>query len=253
MASADEQRPGIRPRATLARRLDLTARHAFPASCTILLMLLTEVPLGIVDQTSLLPAVALASVWFWSLYRPGAMSPPVVFAIGLLLDLLDWLPIGTGVLTLLLTHGVAQRWRRGLSRHGFALVWLAFAIVAAGAAALDWVATAVLTWRLVPPDAMLFQAVLSAALYPVLGHPVRAGASVDRQSGAGVMRPAARSGLRPETRQGALPPGPPAKAEPLQPLQVTGSKGCVLGEEPRGREAVNLIVTAESAAAKTPC
>jgi rod shape-determining protein MreD len=168
MASADEQRPGIRPRATLARRLDLTARHAFPASCTILLMLLTEVPLGIVDQTSLLPAVALASVWFWSLYRPGAMSPPVVFAIGLLLDLLDWLPIGTGVLTLLLTHGVAQRWRRGLSRHGFALVWLAFAIVAAGAAALDWVATAVLTWRLVPPYAMLFQAVLSAALYPVL-------------------------------------------------------------------------------------
>ena len=63
---------------------------------------------------------------------------------------------------------MAQRWRRGLSRHGFALVWLAFAIVAAGAAALDWVATAVLTWRLVPPDAMLFQAVLSAALYPVL-------------------------------------------------------------------------------------
>ena len=168
MASADEQRPGIRPRATLARRLDLAARHAFPASCTVLLMLLTEVPFGIVDQTWLLPAVALASVWFWSLYRPGAMAPPVVFAIGLLLDLLDWLPFGAGVLTLLIVHGVAQRWRRVLSRHGFALVWLAFAVVAAGAAAVEWLATAVLTWRLVPPGAMLFQAVLSAALYPAL-------------------------------------------------------------------------------------
>jgi rod shape-determining protein MreD len=168
MATADEQRPGIRPRATIGRRLDLAARHAFPASCTILLMLLTEAPFGIADQTWLLPAVALASVWFWSLFRPGAMSPPVVFAIGLLLDLLDWLPVGTGVLTLLIVHGMAQRWRRMLVQHGFALVWLAFTVIAAGAAALEWLATAILTWRLVPLDAMAFQAVLSAALYPAL-------------------------------------------------------------------------------------
>jgi rod shape-determining protein MreD len=168
MASVDEQRPGIRPRATIARRLDLAARHAFPASCTVLLMLLTEVPFGVVDQTSLLPVVALASVWFWSLYRPNAMAPPVVFAIGLLLDLLDWLPVGTGVLTLLMAHGVALWLRRWLGRHGFALVWLAFVVVGCGAAAVEWGATAVLTWRLVPLNAMLFQAVLAAALYPAL-------------------------------------------------------------------------------------
>jgi rod shape-determining protein MreD len=168
MASADEQRPGIRPRATLGRRLDLAARHAFPASITILLMLLTEVPFGIADQTSLLPAVALIGVWFWSLYRPQAMSPPMVFLIGLLLDLLDWLPIGTGLLALLAVHGVATRWRRVLGRQRFLLVWAAFGLVAAGAAVLEWVATATLTWRLVPPDAMGFQAVLSVALYPAL-------------------------------------------------------------------------------------
>ncbi len=131
-------------------------------------MLLIEVPFGVVDQSWLLPAVTLASVWFWSLYRPAAMAPPVVFAIGLLLDLLDWLPVGTGMLTLLIVHGVAQRWRHVLGRQGFAVVWLAFIMVAAGAAALLWLATAVLTWQLVPPDAMVFQAVLSAAVYPAL-------------------------------------------------------------------------------------
>ena len=168
MATADEQRPGIRPRATLGRRLDLAARHTFPAGSTVLLMLLSEVPFGIADQTTLLPAVALVSVWFWSLYRPAAMSPPVVFLIGLLLDLLDWLPMGTGVLALLVTHGLAMRWRRVLGRQGLLLVWLTFMLVAAGVAALEWLATALLTWRLVPPDAMGFQAVLSIALYPAL-------------------------------------------------------------------------------------
>ncbi|HUB14677.1 MAG TPA: rod shape-determining protein MreD [Acetobacteraceae bacterium] len=168
MASADEQRPGIRPRATLGRRLDLAARHAFPASITILLMLLTEAPFGFADQSTLLPAVALSSVWFWSLYRPSAMSPPVVFIIGLLLDMLDWLPFGTGVLILLLAHGLALRWRRMLGRQGFLLVWLAFTAIAGGAAVLAWIATAVLTWRLVPPGPALFLAVLSIALYPAL-------------------------------------------------------------------------------------
>jgi rod shape-determining protein MreD len=168
MASPDEQRPGIRPPATLGRRLDLAARHAFPAGITIVLMLLTELPFGIADQTVLLPTVALISVWFWSLYRPAAMSPPIVFVIGLLLDLLDWLPIGTGLLTLLLVHGIAVRWQRVLGRQAFLLVWVLFTMVAAAAAVLEWIATALLTWRLVPPEAMAFQAALSAALYPAL-------------------------------------------------------------------------------------
>lgn len=171
MASPDEQRPGIRPRATLGRRLDQAARHAFPAGATIVLMLLTEVPFGVADQTALLPAVALVSVWFWSLYRPAAMAPPVVFLIGLLLDLLDWLPLGTGLLALLVVHGVAMRWRRVLGRQAFLMVWAAFGLVAAGASALEWLATAILTWRLVPPAAMGFQAVLSVALYPALAIP----------------------------------------------------------------------------------
>ena len=74
MARADET-PGIRPRSTLGRRLDIAARHAFPAGCTILLMLLTETPFGIADQATLLPAVTLACVYSWSLHRPEAMAP----------------------------------------------------------------------------------------------------------------------------------------------------------------------------------
>ena len=70
------------------------ARHAGPAAghrgaarasrraAPILLMLLTETPLGIADQATLLPAVTLACVYFWSLFRPAAMPPPVVFLIG---------------------------------------------------------------------------------------------------------------------------------------------------------------------------
>ncbi len=167
MARSD-QIPGIRPRATLGRRLDIAARSAFPATCTILLMLLTQMPLGIPNQFALLPAATLACVYFWSLFRPAAMPPGVVFVIGLLFDLLGYLPIGVGVLTLLIVHGLALRWRRVLTNQGFMSVWLAFAGFAMGAAALGWLLTAALSVRVLPAAPALFQAVMTAALYPAL-------------------------------------------------------------------------------------
>ncbi|HEY1934843.1 MAG TPA: rod shape-determining protein MreD [Acetobacteraceae bacterium] len=168
MASADEQRPGVRPRRTLGRRLDIAARYAFPTTCTMLLMLLTRAPLGLSGQAVLLPAVALSSVWFWSVFRPTGMPPPAVFLIGVLYDLLGWQPIGTGVLVLLLLHGAALRARRPLATGGFLLIWLGFAAAATAAAALEWALTCLLTWRLLPPAPAIFQAVLSASIYPAL-------------------------------------------------------------------------------------
>ena len=137
MAAQPPRPPASGPRATLGPAArHRRARTRFPAACTIVLMLLTAAPLGIADQAALLPAVTLACVYFWSLFRPAAMPPPVVFVIGLLFDLLGYLPLGVGVLSLLVVHGVALRWRRVLTRQGFLLVWLAFAALPSGAALL---------------------------------------------------------------------------------------------------------------------
>ena len=163
-----DRAPGIRPRPSLGRRLDIAARHAFPAGCTAMLMLLTEAPVGFADQAMLLPAVALACVYFWSLFRPAAMPPPVVFLLGLLFDLLGYEPLGLGPLTLLAVHGLALRWRGALARQSFPIVWLTCAGFAAGAAALGWTLTTLLSVRLLPVGPALFQAVLTAALYPAL-------------------------------------------------------------------------------------
>jgi rod shape-determining protein MreD len=131
-------------------------------------MLLAETPLGLANQATLLPAITLASVYFWSLFRPAAMPPPVVFLIGLLLDLLGYLPLGVGVLTLLVVQGFVLLWRQVLTRQTFLVVWLVFAGFSAGAATLSWSLTALLSFRALSPGPALFQAALTVALYPVL-------------------------------------------------------------------------------------
>jgi rod shape-determining protein MreD len=163
-----DREPGIRPRQSLGRRLDIAARWSFPASSTALMLLAASAPIGLPGHAELQGAVALACVFFWSLFRPAAMPPVVVFAIGLLVDLLGYAPPGVAVFTSLLVHGLAMRWRRTLVRQGFLLVWLVFAAVAAGAAALAWALTCALTFRLLPPVPACVQVVFAAGLYPAL-------------------------------------------------------------------------------------
>lgn len=162
-----ERLPGIRPRPTLWRQLDMVSRAAFPAAITVLLLLALAAPFHLPGQAQLQPAAALACVFFWSLFRPSSMAPPVVFAVGLLLDLLGLEPVGISVLILLAVHGLAVRWRV-LAAQGFLMVWLAFVAVAAVAAVADWALTSVLTFRLLPVSPAMFQFGLTAGLYPIL-------------------------------------------------------------------------------------
>ena len=164
----DDRTPGIRPRPTLWRRLDALARASFPGGVSAALLLALSAPFDLPGQLQLQPASALACVFFWSLFRPASMPPLLVFALGLLCDLLGLAPVGTAVLTLLLTHGVAVRWRRVLVRTGFVLVWVVFAAVAAGAAALEWALTSLLTWQLLPAAPAVFEALVAAGIYPAL-------------------------------------------------------------------------------------
>jgi rod shape-determining protein MreD len=160
--------PGIRPRQSLGRQLDMAARRSLPATATILLLLLTATPMGLPGQSELQAAAVLACVFFWSLFRPASMPPPVVFLLGVLADLLGFSPPGVVTLTVLLVHGLALRWRRGLARQAFMLVWLVFVAISAGGAALEWLLTSLLTFRLFPPGSAFFQAALGAGLYPTL-------------------------------------------------------------------------------------
>lgn len=160
--------PGIRPRLGLWHRLDVASRYAFPGVQTVAVLLLLSAPLGLPGQAQLQPAWAMTCVYFWSLYRPASMPALLVFGVGLLLDLLAQGPVGIQVLVLLLIHAVGLRARRVLTRAGFAMVWLIFAGLAAGAVLAEWGLVVVLTWRVVPPWPGLFELGVALGLYPLL-------------------------------------------------------------------------------------
>jgi rod shape-determining protein MreD len=163
-----DKTPGIRPRRSWGQRLDKAARRGFPAGTTIIGMILLTAPFGLPGQAQLMPAFTLAAIFFWTLFRPSSVPPPLVFIIGVLADLLGQMPIGSSVLMLLLTQLLVIRSRRFLPQKGFLFVWLVFVAVAAVAAGLQWCLACLLNWAIYPPIAAIFQFLLSAGLYPIL-------------------------------------------------------------------------------------
>jgi len=160
---ARKGRPASAP--GLLARLDALARAAVPSVTTALAMILAAAPVGL---PSLLPAVGLAGVFFWSLFRPGSMPAPAAFCLGLLQDLLGFAPLGIGVLTLLLTHAAALRVRPSLNKQSFLLVWLAYCGFALLAVGTGYLLQALLAWQVPPSLPAVAQLGLTIGLYPLL-------------------------------------------------------------------------------------
>jgi len=134
----------------------------------VLLLLATALPLSLVTQQGGMPLTTLASVYFWTLYRPALMPPSVVFGLGLLADLLTASPLGVNTLILLLLHGSVLTQRRVLVRHSFLLIWLGFALFTSGILALNWALRALLALSIQPVGPPLFECGATIAAYPLL-------------------------------------------------------------------------------------
>ena len=153
------------PQGGLLRRIDAVMRGAFPTFATLGLLVLAAVPVG---APGLVMAFSLPAVFFWTIFRPAAMPPPAVFGIGIAQDLLTLAPLGSGVLVLLVAHGLTLRFRGFLVRQSFVAVWLVYCATAVGAAAMAWALTALLNWQVPPTTPAMHQVGISAGVYPAL-------------------------------------------------------------------------------------
>jgi rod shape-determining protein MreD len=148
--------------------LDLWARRCLPAVFCLLFVLLSVLPIPIPGYSSIVPMLTLACTFFWAVHHPRLLPPVVVFVIGLVQDILSGAPVGAGAVVLLLTYGVTVSQRRFFHHRSFLQVWSGFMLVALGAAALSWLLAVIVGGAFAPPQAALFQYLLTLAVYPLV-------------------------------------------------------------------------------------
>jgi rod shape-determining protein MreD len=157
-------------------RLRVALRTATPFLLTVLLLVVGSIPFHLPFMRPIGPGLVLVAVYYWSVHTPWLMSSPVVFAIGLLSDLLGGAPIGVGVLLLLCAHGMALLQRRLVEDAAGIAIWLWFVGTACLTGLLGWLITSHLAGTLMDPWPVGIGTLLAAIVYPFVAwafHPVQ--------------------------------------------------------------------------------
>lgn len=160
--------PEIQPRQTLWQRLDSAVRHLLPSLFIALAIIVFSAPIPLPGAAELLPAIVIATVFFWSFWRPSGMPSLAVFVLGLFMDLVGFAPLGVSAFILLLVHGVAFYARFGLMRLHFLLVWAVFSLLAIAACLLQWGLACLFRLHMLDMAPALFESFLCIGVYPPL-------------------------------------------------------------------------------------
>jgi rod shape-determining protein MreD len=139
-----------------------------PLLATAVLVFLGAVPTQLPDFDAVTPALSLAAVYFFAIYRPSLLPAPAVFGVGLFQDALLGLPFGLSALILLGVYGVVVSQRAAFRGRPFLIAWAGFAVAVPVAAAVTWAIVSILAGTMVPSTAVAFQALLTVAVYPIV-------------------------------------------------------------------------------------
>lgn len=149
-------------------RLDILTRLLTPFLLTLSLVILNIVPLNIPGFSSVVPLLPLMAVYHWAVYRSELLPAYAVFIIGILHDIFSGSPIGVNTVVFLLVYGVVIWQHRFLFGKSFAVIWMGFGIVSAGAFMLTWVLTSLWSFAVLEPHAVVFQYLLTLGVFPGL-------------------------------------------------------------------------------------
>lgn len=149
------------------QRIDQAGRNVAPFAIAVLLMLVGMVPIRLPGWGPVAPQLVLMALFYWAIHRPDLLRPSLAFGLGVLQDLLSGMPVGLSALVYVLVYWVVLSQRRFFLAGSFAMLWLGFLLIAAGAALVYWLGVSALGLTLVSPAPAAAQAALTVALFPV--------------------------------------------------------------------------------------
>jgi rod shape-determining protein MreD len=149
------------------QKLDQILKLAMPSALALLMTLFSVVVWPLPYLGPVMPPLAFIALYYWSTHRPDLFPSGVAFAIGLLNDLINGLPIGVSALLFLVAQQIILRHRRFFAGHSFFMLWSGFALAASILMIAQWVLIGLISWQITPFLPVLIQTVLSIVLFPL--------------------------------------------------------------------------------------
>lgn len=149
-------------------KLDWAARLLFAQGVLFGLLVLNLIGFAIPYTGEIRPMFVLMAVYYWAIYRPTLVPPFVVFALGIVMDIISDYPLGMNAFVLLAVQWSVRRQRVFLMGQSYGMVWIGWAAVCALAACLHWLLFSLFSWQVISPQPAISSVILSIGLYPLV-------------------------------------------------------------------------------------
>ncbi len=153
---------------SLSTRVANFGRSGIPFAVTMTMILVSVLPYGLPKSSLAAPVLALISVYYWSVFRPELMPAGAAFLLGLTVDILSGGPPGLNAFVLILVHWAASGQRRSLAGKSFAVGWLGYLLIAAGAAVINWFIATLFHAAVIESVPLLVSHAIGTAAYPLV-------------------------------------------------------------------------------------
>jgi rod shape-determining protein MreD len=150
------------------QKLDRSLRNAAPAITTLLMMLVSMVPLHLSGFGTIIPSISLMASFYWAVYRPDLFGPLAAFLLGLVADTISGSPLGLNSLLNLVTYASVLSQRQLFLAHSFIILWWGYALVAVLAGIVGWIVYSIGTGSWLSLEPALFQAIAGLAIFPLV-------------------------------------------------------------------------------------
>lgn len=152
-----------------AENLIRLLKAAAPTLLGLAGVIILALPIRLLEGWAPTPLIPLVVVFFWSIYGPDYMPPLSVFVIGVLQDLLTGGPLGLWAVVYLVTQYIVLSQRPYFLGREQKVVWIGFALAAAGASVILWLVMSLMSGVILPVGALVAQMVATVLIYPAFG------------------------------------------------------------------------------------
>lgn len=151
-----------------SQKLDQFARMLLPGICTLLLLIISLLRVGLDGLAHFPIDVCLISIYYWTLFRPSTMPFWFVFLLGVIRDALMGTTLGISSLVFILFRLLVLTQQRFLAKDSFIAMWLGFGAALIPILLFHWMMESAYAQTWLSIDTLLMQWVFTFGFYPLL-------------------------------------------------------------------------------------
>lgn len=143
-------------------------QRMLPLLSSVLLVMLSYLPLDILFLNAIRPGIGLICVYFWLVHRPDLFNLWSVFCLGLIDDIISSAPVGSNVFAMLMLYVFVNAASKFLTAKPFVVLWYGFVALSAATMLTRWLVVSVYYSQFLPLSGLLFSYVMTVFYYPLL-------------------------------------------------------------------------------------